>query len=236
MDDEPGVSAAWERRAAEWVAWVRTPGTDVFFDELNWPQFDQLLPPAGRRTVEIGCGEGRIGRLLAAAGHRVAGIDSSPTLASLARDGGGFEEVVCASAVSLPWSAGSFDLAVAFMSLQDMDDPVGAIDEIARVLEPGGVFCLATVHPLNRSTASLDDYFAERRVATTAEHNGVRMTFEAIDRPLDTYTRALAAAGFVIEHLHEPRPRGPREPESRLAIALTRPFLIHIRCRLERPR
>jgi SAM-dependent methyltransferase len=232
-DALPGLSAAWEERAGEWAAWARTPDTDVYFTELNWPAFKALLPVPGRRTVDIGCGEGRVGRELAAGGHRVAGVDSSATLVALAREAGGYDELACADAGILPWPAGAFDLAVAFMSLHDMDDPIPAIGEVARVLQPGGLFCVATVHPFNRPLESVEDYFSEHRVATTTERNGIQMTFETIDRPFDTYTRALARAGFVIEELREPRPRAA-DVDPRLAKARAMPFFIHMRCRLDR--
>jgi SAM-dependent methyltransferase len=223
------VSAAWQARAAEWARFARTPGQDVYFSELNWPAFSQLVPAPGRRTLDVGCGEGRVGRLLASAGHRMVGVDSSPTLAALAREAGGYEEVACASAAALPWAAGSFDVAIAFMSLHDMDDPVGAIGELSRVLEPSGVLCIATVHPLNRQPEDLA-YFEEHRVSFTVERNGIAMTFEAVDRPLETYTRALSSAGFVIEELREPR--AAADPGSPLAPAASRPFFMHLRCPL----
>jgi SAM-dependent methyltransferase len=91
------------------------------------------------------------------------GIDSSPTLAAAAVEAGGYEEPICGDAAALPWPAGHCDLAIAFMSLHDMPDPASAISDIARVLEPGGVLCLAIIHPLNRSPEALEDYFTVSR-------------------------------------------------------------------------
>jgi 2-polyprenyl-3-methyl-5-hydroxy-6-metoxy-1,4-benzoquinol methylase len=59
------VGDAWERNAEEWLAWARTPDHDVFHWRLNFPQFVALLPDAGHRTLDVGCGEGRVGRWLA---------------------------------------------------------------------------------------------------------------------------------------------------------------------------
>ena len=231
----PSLSAAWEAHAGAWAAWARTPGHDIYFTDLNWPAFRELLPPPGRRTLDVGCGEGRVGRELAAIGHDMVGVDSAPTLVELARESGGYRELVCASAARLPWRAGSFDLVVAFMSIQDMDDPVAAIDEIARVLEPGGVLCLATLHPFNRLPEGFEDYFRERRFSLTVAQNALEMVFEGIDRPLETYTCALAGAGFVIEQLREPCAAPSTDPNSPLAKAVTFPFFVHMRCRLDRP-
>ncbi|WP_186356097.1 class I SAM-dependent methyltransferase [Streptomonospora sp. PA3] len=226
------LAQAWEHRAAEWIAWTRTAGHDVYFSELNWPSFTPLLPPPGRLTLDLGCGEGRVGRLLASAGHRVMGVDSSPTLARRAHEAGGYERVLHGSGTALPVRTGSADLIVAFMSLHDMDDPAAAISECARVLTPGGLLCAAIVHPLNRPAEHLTPYFAQHRLAEHVETNGLTMTFEAIDRPLDTYTRALEAAGFVIESLREPRPdEAAVRSEPRLAPAAQHPFFLHLRCR-----
>lgn len=231
------LSDAWERHARQWASWTRVPGHDVYFDRLNWPAFRALLPAAGRRTLDVGCGEGRAGRELRADGHRMAGIDSSPTLVALADEAGGYEELICGDAAALPWDAAAFDLALAFMSLHDMEDLTGAVAEIARVLETGGQLCLAIVHPLNRPAQALEHYFAERRFADDVERGGIRMTFESIDRPLEAYTSALTRSGFLIEALREPRPTADDLAcAPRLAKAAERPYFLHMRCVLGRER
>ena len=149
MDGPGSLSDAWERHAGQWARWARFPGHDIYHEQLNWPAFRGLLPPPGRRTLDVGCGEGRVGRQLAAGGHCVAGIDSSPTLVALAREAGGFQELVCGDSARLPWPDQSFDLVLAYMSLHDIDDLPGTVAEIGRVLDPGGRLCLAIVHPLN---------------------------------------------------------------------------------------
>ena len=94
-----------------------------------------------------------MGRWLADAGHRVRGIDSSPTLVAHAVEAGGYEQVLFADAGALPWPEDAFDL---------VPDPARAIGEIARVLVPGGRLCIAIVHPLNASPVSLENDFAQR--------------------------------------------------------------------------
>ena len=237
MEGFGSLSDAWERHAARWERWTRVVGHDVYYEQLNWPAFHALVPPAGRSTLDVGCGEGRVGRTLAAEGHRLVGIDSSPTLVDLAREAGGYDELVCGDAAKLPWEAHSFDLALAFMSLHDMDDLTGAVTEIARVLEPGGRFCLAIVHPLNRAPEALDDYFAEQRFAEELEVGGLHMTFEGIDRPLEAYTRALSRGGLLMEELREPKPTATALAAApMLARAASRPYFLHMRCVLARDR
>lgn len=233
MGPRSDVSDAWEVNAEQWLAWARTPAHDSYYWQLNLPAFAELVPAAGRRTLDVGCGEGRIGRWLATSGHRVAGIDSSPTLVARAREAGGYEEVTCGDAVAMPWPNDHFDLAVAFMSLHDMPEPAGVIREIARVLEPGCLLCIAIIHPLNRPADHFDDYFSEQRFSEAISRNGLTMTFDGIDRPLESYSRALSVGGFAIDDLREPRASAAaieRAPD--LAPAARKPYFLHLRCRL----
>src|SRR4051812_13861128 len=146
MTDEP-LAEAWEAQAEQWRRWARTPGLDRHFERYNWPSFLDLVPPPGRATLDLGCGEGRAGAVLRARGHRLTGVDVAPTMVRFARETGAYHEVVEADAVALPMADAAFDLVLAFMSLQDMDDAAAALREAWRVLEPGGRLVMAVVHP-----------------------------------------------------------------------------------------
>ena len=50
-------------------------------------------------------------------------------------------------AAQLPLATGSADCVIAFMSLHDVDDMEAAVDEIARILEPGGTWCWPSCTP-----------------------------------------------------------------------------------------
>lgn len=208
---------AWEAHADEWIAWARRPGHDSYW-QFHRDAFFALLPAPGRLTLDVGCGEGRVARDLAALGHRVLALDPTPTLSRRAAEaGGGLVGVLRADGAHLPVPDGAADLVVAFMSLQDMDDMHGAVREFGRVLRPGGRLCLAVVHPINSAGAfrgpELDaefviagDYFASRRVELTAERDGLSMTFDGWHWSLEDYFTALEGAGLLTETLTEPRP------------------------------
>ena len=85
------------------------------------------MPPPGRRTLDLGCGEGRLSRDLKALGHDVVGVDASGSMVAAARPADHSIEIHVAEASALPFADGSFDLAVAFMSLQDVDDLEGGL-------------------------------------------------------------------------------------------------------------
>lgn len=227
------VSEAWERHAPDWIAWARTPDHDVFHWRFNFPQFVALVPGPGSRTLDVGCGEGRVGRWLASHGHCVSGIDSSATLSAAAGQAGGFDQVVCGDAAVLPWPDATFDLAIAYMSLQDMPDPEPAIAEISRVLRPGSTVVMAITHPLNRPARDLERYFEPVRFRDELTRGRLTMTFDGVDRPLSDYTDALTGRGFVIERLAEPRPTAEDcRADPSLLRAAKRPFFLHIRARL----
>src|SRR3990172_5088936 len=146
-DDLPAadLAAGGETTAGGFIAWARKPLHDSYWRHHR-DQFLELVPPPGRLTLDVGCGEGRLSRDLKARGHTVIGLDSSPTMIEHARAADGEIEAHVGDAAALPFATGVADLAVAFMSLQDMDDLAGAVAELGRVLERGSRLCLAIVH------------------------------------------------------------------------------------------
>lgn len=233
------LRAAWEECASDAIAWFRAPGHDSYW-QYHRDQFLDLLPPPGRLTLDIGCGEGRLSRDLNARGHTVVTLDGSPSMVAAARDADPAIETLLGDAAELPFPDGHVDLAIAFMSLQDIDDAEGAIREAARVLEPGGRFCLAVVHPLV-SAGRFDghepdspfvvsgSYLARFRYRDTVERGGLKMTFESEHRPIQWYFAALEAAGFLVERLRETDvpEQAVTEPRQRRWQRL--PLFLHVR-------
>jgi ubiquinone/menaquinone biosynthesis C-methylase UbiE len=203
---------AWRQQATNWLAMVEAK-LDRGWD-FSHPRLLELLPPAGRLTLDVGCGEGRLGRVLQNLGHRVIAIDIIEELAHAAATKPPGLRVAVADAAHLPLSDGAADLVVAYYSLLDTDDYVGAIAEAARVLEPGGRFCFVTVHPIAESGAFVDDgsfridrsYLETWRYPDHRSWDGVEITYHSEHRPLETYSKALEAAGFTIEAIREPSP------------------------------
>ena len=92
--DRPAVTVgtvsladAWEHNAADWIAWARAPDHDDVFWEGTWPALLEILPDSAGLALDLGCGEGRAGRQLLAAGRRVLGIERSAALARAAATG-----------------------------------------------------------------------------------------------------------------------------------------------------
>ena len=212
---------AWERNASDWVRWARKPGHDSYW-RFHRERFLDLVPTPGRLTIDVGCGEGRVTRDLQELGHRTVGLDASETMIAAAREADPRGEYLVANAAELPFPDGYADLAVAFMSLMDVDDMAVSVRELARVLEPGGVLALAVVHPINSAhdvdrehpedrLVLMEDYFDRRRYSDLIERDDVKMTFESRHFTLQDYFDALLGAGFQIEAVREVSdPQHPR--------------------------
>jgi SAM-dependent methyltransferase len=209
------LSEAWQRNAGPWSQFAASDG---LFAGYHWERFLELVPPPGHGTLDLGCGEGRVGRRLSELGHRMVGVDVSAALVALARDAGGYESVVEADAAALPFDDERFDLVVAFMSLQDIDDMEAAVVEAARVLDAGGRLVAAITHPTitagdflggphEEPFALVRPYFEQARHVKTVSIAGREpVELHGEHRPLETYSRALEQAGFVIESIREPAP------------------------------
>jgi SAM-dependent methyltransferase len=228
----------WDEEARQWALFARTPGHDIAHERLNFPAFLELLPPPGRATLDLGCGEGRVGAELERRGHRVIGVDSSPQMVELARER---HEAIVADSTALPFQDGAFDLVTAYMSLMNMDDIDGAVREAARVLEPGGRLCASVLHPISAAGEWLDKedvespfvvarYFDAPTKVWVSDRSGIRMTFHDRPIPVSTYTGALETAGLLIEALHEPVPDDALVRELPEAARLRRiPLFLHLR-------
>ena len=209
------MSTEWEAEAENWVLWARTPGHDVY--GLYAPNFfEELVPEPAASVLEIGCGEGRVVRDLVAQGHRVVGLDPSPTLASHARLADDRSSYVIGLGETLPFSDGAFGIVIAYNSLQNVKDLPRVVGEAARVLAPNGRFCACISHPMtdfpnrfeSRDPSSpfvITSYYGPRRVEDSVERAGIQMNFHGWAYSLEEYMRAFEQAGFVIDLMREPR-------------------------------
>ena len=227
---------AWDLHADEWISWARAPGHDSYW-RFHREAFLPLVPPPERLTLDIGCGEGRLTRDLSRLGHRVLGIDASPTMVTAAASvPGAAGRVAAGDAAALPVADAAADCAVAFMSLQDIDQMEQAVAEAARVLVPGGRLVIAVTHPANtagkfapgpdeaaRPFVIDGSWFERRALADTCERDGYTMTFHSQHRPLQAYAEALADAGFLIERIREVGDPSPADKWHRI------PLFLHIR-------
>jgi SAM-dependent methyltransferase len=183
----------------------------------------------------VGCGEGRVARALKELGHVVVGVESSPALARAATEGDPALEVHVADAAAMPLPDGLADLAVASLSLMNMDDMPGVVSEVARVLRPEGRLCFSILHPINSWGDAEAGYFETVRYHEHLDRGGARMILHDTHRPLGDYFGALEDASFLVERVVEPVPDAAyiaAFPEA--ARWLERPGFLHVRALLGR--
>jgi SAM-dependent methyltransferase len=240
--DDAYLRRAWQQHARQWIAWARTPMHDSYW-RFHRDQFLSLLPDPTGLTLDVGAGEGRLTRELAARGHRVVAVDGAPAMATAAHRAAPDIPIAVADAAALPLRTDLVDLVIAFMSLHDIDDMAGAVSELARVLRPGGRLCAAIVHPLNSAGRFDGDrpdapfvvegsYLDSSVYRDDVARDELTMAFISAHRPLSAYATALADAGMLIECLRE-----PAVPDHAVRTARDRrwqrvPLFLHIRARL----
>lgn len=98
---------------------------------------------SGQRILDVGSGKGAFCGQLARAGYAVVGVDPSGAATRIARSyvnpDGAF---VLGAGESLPFSSGRFDRAVSVCVLEHTKDDTRVLEEVHRILKPGGVFAL----------------------------------------------------------------------------------------------
>ena len=122
---QPGYwDSAWGRETTS--TWRRYPGC---FGRICWAvgHFNEVL--------ELGCGVGILSRQLVNFSNSVTGLDISPVaIAQLPPEIKG----VVSTLPEIPFADHSFDVVVGTEVLEHLDDDQACIEQVARVLRPGG--------------------------------------------------------------------------------------------------
>jgi len=92
----------------------------------------------GERALDLASGTGDIAFAVAARGGKAVGLDITHRMLQLARAKSHAAPFVTGDMAALPFASGSFDLVTTGYGLRNVPDLQTAIDEIARVLKPGG--------------------------------------------------------------------------------------------------
>jgi SAM-dependent methyltransferase len=215
MLNAPTDREHWTRVAKEWTEWARSPGHDAF-----WAYQKSLVNFIERgqgEVLEVGCGEGRVSRLLKRLEYRITASDPVTELVKAAKEADSAHAYTVADAAALPFKDSMFDLIVAYNVLMDLDDVLVTLKEIRRVLRPSGQLVISIVHPFADRGIFVDteldapfvvrgNYFGRQRFEGAENRNGLQMHFAGWSQPLEAYASALEETGLAITSLREPVP------------------------------
>lgn len=214
MTDVPPSHELYDATAERWV---RREPTSLSDFTGRPPTLALCEPVAGKRVLDLGCGEGYCARRLVGMGAaEVLGIDSSAQMIEAARSeerraplGIRYE---VGDAAHLPQLAdASFDVVLAMFLFNYLE--IGAMGrcmaEVARVLRPGGRFVFAVPHPALPFvrdeeppfyfSVGAGGYFTNRDKRFPGriwKRDGTALEVQLVHKTFEDYFHALAAAGF----------------------------------------
>lgn len=221
-DETEQLRRTWIANAASWRDAVREQKIASRRAATDAAIVDAITSLAPQTVLDLGCGEGWLARALAARGLRVCGVDASAPLIDAAKElGGGTFHALSYEALRTADLPAPFDLAVANFSIltEDVEAMFEALD---RLLRPGGALVIQTVHP---AFATGSDPYADgwrtESFASIEGHWPEPMPWYF--RTLASWVRLLAAHGYTMAEVREPRDAAHAHPLSIIFIGRLTP-------------
>jgi SAM-dependent methyltransferase len=188
----------------------------------------------GDEVVDLGCGTGNAALIAASRGAQVIGVDAAPRLLEVARERAQTEGVVLdlreGDLLALPVDDAAADVVVSVFGVIFAPDPAQALQEIARVLRPGGRALVSAWIPAGPIDALLG---AMGRVVHRVTEAPARPRFAWHDP--DTVRPLAVAAGLELEATTPSElPIRASSPESYVAAGQEHPMARAVRPVVER--
>jgi ubiquinone/menaquinone biosynthesis C-methylase UbiE len=196
------------------------------------------LAPGPWRVADIGCGAATQCMLWAADGHLVQGVDINERLIELGRsrasESGVSVNLSVGSAVDLPWPDDSVDICLCPELLEHVSDWQKCLDEVRRILKPGGLFFVTTTNKLcpRQQEFYLPLYsWYPTRLKRHFEHLAVTTKPELVNHakyPAVNWFSYTSLAGFLVKRGFRCFDRfdiaalGPHSVPARLALSVVR--------------
>ncbi len=207
---------SWDAIADDWV---QHADQNDYRNDLLMPLMVELLGEVrGVTILDLGCGEGGYSRELAARGAKVVGVDGSSRLVAVARERAPEIQYIAANANALESiDSDSFEIVMASMSLMDVEDYDGALNEVWRVLRPDGRLFMSITHPcfsapvsgwIKSENGALRFFGVDRYMERAEWEDFIAEPFQRPvvrrHRPLQDFIGPLLRRGFLLRSFHEP--------------------------------
>jgi len=208
--------------------WRRGPSTDRYYNYL-YRRFtshclSRLALAPGQRVLVVGCGFGFDEKNIKTLFPTVDlwSVDISAEMLKLATTSGSPGHFALALAESLPFPDNSFDRVISREVIEHVMAPQAMLNEIRRVLAPGGIALVTTENGESWSPANRFDHNANSLFSRLFNRDCAR-TYQDEAPPLDAMKRFVREADLVLEDyfwdgaLYQYLPRtgavlGPRLP------------------------
>lgn len=198
--------------AKRYAAAVPTKPHNAYYDRpATWSLVGDVT---GKAVLDVGCGPGLYAEMLVEAGAEVTAFDVTPEMVALARERLGDTATVVRANLEarLPWEDGRFDLALAPLVLDYIEDWHAALSELYRVVATGGALVFSAGHPFSDfeiwREREPDSVYFERELMRFAwgGFGEPRPVVTSYRRPLSGFLQPLLDAGWRLETLLEPKP------------------------------
>jgi ubiquinone/menaquinone biosynthesis C-methylase UbiE len=206
---KPIAQQAYDDLAELYAQRVDTKAHNAYYER---PATLSLLPDvAGKHVCDAGCGPGVYAEWLVEHGAQVVAFDVNHKMVGLAKERLGEKAQVLLASLDEPLvflADASFDIIVAPLVMDYVEDWTSTFKEFYRVLMSEGVLVFSIEHPY----AKYDDhreasiYFNIERVEYTWRGFGKPVNMPSYRRPLSKVINPLIEAGFTLDKLLEPLP------------------------------
>lgn len=163
--------------------------------------FDMMPDLAGKIVLDLGCGRGRIAATaIKQDAKETIGLDLSAQMLRLAVDSNESSRSfwLAGDCIDLPFKTQSFDVIVSGLMMGHVEDLEGTINQIDRVLRPGGYLVLSDFHPF--ATLRGDE--------RSFSNNGKTYAIKQFCHLFEDYYRCFEKYTLHVEELREPQYEG----------------------------
>jgi SAM-dependent methyltransferase len=182
------VDEGWGRKAVDFAT-LSEPANSREYAFVH----HRLGIGADDRLVDVACGSGLAIELASARGAICAGIDASERLVAVARDRNPNCDIRVGDMQAMPWEDATFDIVTSFRGIWGTTP--GAIDEVQRVLVPGGRLAMTIWGNVGKSPGA---WMFAPFLWATAEKVGNQANMVSLGRP-GVGEAFLAERGFDVE-------------------------------------
>lgn len=140
------VAEHFDKRATEYFPWYSDKSWMGYAFRARRQRVIELFDQPGRKVLDVGCGPGVMVPALMELGCEFWGVDSSTEMVRQARDNFGTlgkAHFSLGTAESLPFADDVFDAVICMGVIEFVDDDGCALEEMVRVLKPGGSLIVA---------------------------------------------------------------------------------------------